>query len=357
MNRSEYLIRQLNYYASVGYQHWISIGDSSSPSHLLQTREAISKLQGKLKIIYRECPGMNDSECFAALAEAVKTPYAVYIADDDFLVPDGLEQCVQFLEKHPDYSAVHGKGVMFALDMDGPHGKMINFYEYPQPVVEQSSAADRLKDHLSDYKVSLFSVHRTEIWGKMFGRYNLPDRTFSAEILPCCLSVIHGKVAELDSLYLVRQAHAGRYLMPLPSEWVNNEKWGASFETFQKVLAADLAKKDAISTEDARRAVSDSFGVYINDSLAREKQNRMDQRSYLSKVKSSLKQKIKARLFERYRLLPIWQGIRRIKYMILALRDGMKGGILKTWLSPKSPYHKEFMPVYRAIVELPKEVN
>ena len=110
MNRSDFLVRQLGYYRDVGFQGCICIGDSSDTVHVERTKRALKAFQGKLNIVYREYPHLNDAECLKQLLDLVVTPYAAFVADDDFLVPAALEQCARFLDNHPDYSAAFTEG-------------------------------------------------------------------------------------------------------------------------------------------------------------------------------------------------------------------------------------------------------
>ena len=97
MNRSDFLRRSLYYYAKSKYKGWIYIGDSSESSHIKRTKETVRELEDRLKIKYFAFPQLNDSQCIKSLLEAVETPYVAFVADDDLLVPSGMDKCVAFL--------------------------------------------------------------------------------------------------------------------------------------------------------------------------------------------------------------------------------------------------------------------
>ena len=69
-------------------------------------------------------PGFNSVECVGKLVHMVSTPYAAFVADDDFLVPSALEQCADFLDVNQDYSAAHGLGILVTVEGNAAHGSL-----------------------------------------------------------------------------------------------------------------------------------------------------------------------------------------------------------------------------------------
>src|SRR5215475_14174464 len=87
MNRPEFVARLLRYYASVGFTGRISIGDSSGPEGVKAARDAVAMFGGTLNVEYAEYPGLGLGDCWKQMIDRLVTPYAAYLADDDFLVP------------------------------------------------------------------------------------------------------------------------------------------------------------------------------------------------------------------------------------------------------------------------------
>jgi len=102
-NRSDFLIRLLNYLSHTHYKHRIAIGDSSNAFHVERTKETIKKIGKRLDIIYTQYPGLSCHGAQEKLIQLVDTPYIVSLPDDDFLVPNGLDKCIEFLENNGDY--------------------------------------------------------------------------------------------------------------------------------------------------------------------------------------------------------------------------------------------------------------
>jgi glycosyltransferase domain-containing protein len=264
INRPDFLIRQLHYYRDIGFRGNICIGDSSEPENIQKAKETIKELRDSLNINYQECPGLSDSQCLKQLIIFVETPYVAFVADDDILIPAAMEHCMRFLEAHPDYSAAHGTSITIDLKSSGAYGRVSRVRKYRQPVLEADSASQRITEHLGNYQVTLFSVHCTETWKKMYENISLiPDRTFAGEMLPCCSTVIQGKVKELDCLYLIRQDHPQRYLLPGPDKWISNPDWLSWYQTFCDILADELAAQDGITTGKAHEIIEQGFESYI----------------------------------------------------------------------------------------------
>ena len=331
MNRSEFVIRLLRYYAQFRFGGRIAIGDSSDAEHVGRTRAAIAALRGTLDIAYAEYPRAGPGVCLQKLMEHASTPYAATLPDDDFLIPASLERCARFLAEHPDYAAAHGAGVGVILDSNGLHGQVTECQYYPQPVVEADTAAERLDDHLGDYRVSMFSVHRVETWRAMLRDVHLQeDASFSAELLPCCLSVVHGKIKQLDGLYVVRQSHNRRYELPTAFDWLTGAKWQPSYQVFLDGVSEALAARDAIGIDVARSVVKRAFQQYLVLAMGVRRR---------------------------------WTGApwtlaaaRRAKRLLTRLKP--KAGSefeLSALLDPSSRYHADFMPVYRVLVTPPAE--
>ena len=330
MNRSDFLIRLLNYYANTNYKHWIIIGDSSDARHIEKTINAIKGLKGKLKIIHREYPGLSNIECAQQMTQLISTPYAVFIADDDFLVSNGLEQSVAFLEKHQGYIAAHGVATRFSLQSSGPYGQFAGSSNYRLPSVEADTASQRILNYLDNYSVTLFCVHRTKCWRTMFkDAASLTDKSFGGELLPCCLSVIQGKVKQLDCLYLLRQDHTGRYLLPNVGDWINSPNWEPSYKVFCDRLAEELVRQDDITFNEAKSIVEQGF------------------RSYLDKFHGNY-----ARIKATAKYIPGMKYALRVAKSVWQNRLGEFS--LSMLLNPSSPYHRDFMPVYRAVTRPPE---
>jgi glycosyltransferase domain-containing protein len=329
MNRPEFVERLLRYYASVGFTGRISIGDSSGPDGVRAAREAVKLVGGALDVDYVEYPGLGLGDCWKQMIDRLVTPYAAYLADDDFLVPAAVDRCVRFLAEHRDYAAAHGAGLGVTLDTNGLSGNVVVCDYYEQTVSEADLASERLRQHLERYTVTLFAVHRAGTWRAMFKDVHLiKDMSFGAELLPCCLSVVFGKVKELDGLYVVRQSHGRRYEQPTMFDWIATPAWFEGYEVTREALARALAEQQAISLEAARKLVQEGFRYYVGRGMGLRSQ--WANGGALVGVARTL-----------------WHTWRRLQ------PNPRSAFTLDELMRPSSPYHADFMPVYRSLTTPP----
>lgn len=339
-NRSDFVIRLLQYYNDVDYRGHIFIGDSSETFHVERTKAAIKNLRGNFEIVYREYPELNNAESIHELLTLISTKYSVILPDDDFLVPSSVGKCIEFLEGNSDYIAAHGVGILFQLKKGNDiYGPIASSGYYLQRPIEKESASQRLIDHLTHYSVTLFSVHRTAQMRLMYKQVSaLSDKTFALELLPCCLSVIFGKTKQLDCLSLVRQVHAQRYLLPDVYDWITNENWSLAFRYFESCLVTAISHQDKIGLDDIRQVVKQAFWSYLAQSMFRSWQQKYAL-SHVNILHNAAK--------NIPRLDSFWQKIRatlRVSEMSLA-----------SLLNPSSPYYADFLPVYRVVTTPPRK--
>ena len=116
-NRPSCLRRLLDYYKDAKNDFKIIVSDSSSEENKIMNKEIISSFP-KLDILYvgHYLDKIDDFRHQAGDSlNYVKTKYCVFCADDDFITPNGVKQCVDFLEHNPDFTVAHGRYICFYL--------------------------------------------------------------------------------------------------------------------------------------------------------------------------------------------------------------------------------------------------
>lgn len=330
-NRSSFVHRLLGYYEQAGFAGEIVVGDSSDDEHYERTREVVETLEGSLDVQHHRLPHLGVGPCLTHLARVSTKPFAAVLPDDDFLVPQALAECVSFLKAHAGYAAAHGEAITVILDSNAISGNVVHCSHYQQPNLEQDTASERLGAHLRDYRVSLFSVHRRDTWLAMTEHSaRIEDVTFAAEVLPCCHSVLHGKIRSLAGLYLVRQSHNLRVHLPSMFDWVVSPTFHDGYAQTVASLADALIRQQGLTqahaTQTARDALRDYFGLGIG---LRRSLGRDD-----------------------------WmlQIARRLWGVVKALRP--KPGAeweLASLMRSDSPHHAAFQPIYEALTTSPEE--
>ncbi len=265
-NRSSYLIRALSYYHKLGLSHRLIIADSSAEDQVSRVKSFIHSLKPGLEIEYqifdRDIPPQDK---IAQALRGVDTAYAVLAADDDFFVLKTLDQAVQFLKDHPDYSVVHGDAVRFSVGPEAVYGHVTEISSYPQRAVEYPKASERLLDHLSNFTTTYYSVEGVEALQKNWAESaRLQVDNYFLELIPSCLSLVQGKAKKITGLYMARQASPIKeYIKKNTFEWITQKEFSVQYERFRDCIARELSFKDGINLEDSLATVDQAMWAYI----------------------------------------------------------------------------------------------
>ena len=208
-NRYPFLLRLLRFYETYGFPVKILILDSSSDS--LEDAELLKFLEHP-QIVHQKFP----ADIFFArkLSEGLKkvfTYFSVLCADDDYIIPTGLEPCMNFLQEHPDYAMSQGFYVNHFLRKD-LHGRPVFFWSplyIAHRTIDNSCPIERFRFSLENFAGSIFyAVYRTEdlqlIWEQT--ATHVWDWGLS-ETLPMALGFLLGKLKILPVFYSSREAH------------------------------------------------------------------------------------------------------------------------------------------------------
>ena len=143
INRKEFVIRQLRYYASVSSTHPVYIGDGSAVSAANEIQAALDSCGSKLQVYYHHLPGLNDRQTIVRLGELANETYCAFKGDDDYLIPGSLSKCADFLHHNPSYRTAQGKAILFQLNEPGPYGTLKGshyfFLQLQRPVFAQKT--------------------------------------------------------------------------------------------------------------------------------------------------------------------------------------------------------------------------
>ena len=267
-NHYDFITRQLKYYESVSSCHPIYIGDSSDQLEKKKLLESIKFFKKKLDIKYFYFPKKPGHEVISDLSLKVKEKFCVFCGADDFLIPNSLNKCANFLQKNKDYRTAQGKAIIFNLDKKGAYGKFNYFGLYwKQPQLTNKSSKDRIMHFSNNSWNSQFSVHRTkEFIEDSKDRSKIKCRTF-AEIMHIYTFAAKGKSKFIDCLFLIRQDHEARAFLPNFSEWITSDNWYHSYEIFINSIAKIIFKIDRLKLLEAKAIVNQAFWVNYYDSL------------------------------------------------------------------------------------------
>lgn len=345
MNRADFAIRLLDYYASQVFPHPVFVGDSSDAPQAERLQSAVERLSGHLRVSWFDCRELNNYEVMRLLLSKVATPYASYLADDDFLVAPALQECIAFMNAHPDYAGACGKALLFNLKEKGPYGPFEAASSYPEFSLEDPSPGGRLAAHLSSYTSSFHAVCRTPVLRRAVenalelkktaepGDKSLGAAWRFSELLTSCSVIVQGKLKVLESLHYVRQVHEGRYLFPAWFQWVTSSNWHACFQIFKTQLLRDM-EVQGISREEGDEAFQKAFRIFLEDGA-------LYSRKRGARKNGGLKKEIRATLRQ-------WPVARVLWRQLRSVRQEMS---LEALSRRTSPHHEHFMPIYSLVTQ------
>lgn len=350
-DRSDFLRRALRYYSQVSCQFTLLICDSSNDAELERNISTIAEYKESLKINHlfsssnkrntRSSSGWQDDELLSGVMDNVVTPYVAFFADDDFAIVKNISIGIDFLETNNDYSYVCGTALILTLSDDAVVGNLESVGLYSQRGVCLYSAKDRLTNLLSNYSVLEYGVSRTKQmryrWRNVF---DAKIDNLSAELLNCSLVAIQGKAKKLNELLLVRQGHnrmnsrTGRDAF----DWISEVFFKKSYGILHGILAKELAAKENIDVREASEIVKQAFWAHIAKGLNRRYEHQYGKKNVIKLIREFLRTVPWVK-----RLVNIVRGI---KAVMLARKGELS---LPALLNTSSPYHKDFMPVYKVV--------
>ncbi len=322
----------------------IVVADASDGDEIGAVYRSVELASGHLDIEYRlYSADVSFSERVTDALGLVRTQLVVMGADDDVFTIAGLQAAAEFLTSNPDFSVAHGIALVFDVEPGPVYGSRLRTAPYAQRGIELGTGAARLIDHLSSYATTWYSMQRTgRLQANLLKTSRLgPD--FFIELLPSCLSVIHGKVKKLDRLYMLRQVYPLKSLDEKRErldqgksilDWMEDPEWPARYRYFEDCLSAELVAEDGISRDVATDAVKTAFGAYVARGL--NKRRRLQGRSPVSSLRGPLSSLLPG-------LPQIWQWGRSL------LKGEHNRLLLPSLLRSSSPYHSDFMPIYEVL--------
>jgi len=340
MNRPDFMIRQLNYYANLNYPDTIYIGDSSQRENAIKLRNEIQRLRDKLKVDYQPYPAGDGVKCIIHLLTCVREKYVTFIGDDDYQVPNTLYACAEFLENNKDYETAMGQSVTIRVENDKTYGKLTEIHDYPRYSIKSNSASERLLDYLVKYSASIVAaVLPAQHMLKYFqNSYIIKDLGIKGELLPCSLMMIAGKSKILDGIGLVRQIHAENLKLFDIFDQITSPDWPESYALIKKILTDALIEKENICPEIAVEIVKKCFWANINNQLT------TFYPQYLGLISPPLKKKTKIRT-EIAKQLPFLKKLYRMVRPLLTDKQQLHYEVLQ----PNSKYYKDFQPIVKSL--------
>lgn len=247
-NRPEKLRRLLHYYSKTTVK--VIVSDSSGVVF-----PYLSEFPG---LNYVHCPKDQFLRKIYNILPLIKTKYVVYCADDDFIVPEAIGQCIEFLDQHPGYNSAQGHTLSFETN----NHRLEFFPSYIRNFdkdINQDLPSERLLEFRDLYASLLYSVIRANTFIEMYsqcieGETLKFKNLFLAEIYFNFFSLIEGKNKTLPVFYAAREkdyASATYSTVPL-STIRSSPQYEEEFRNFTDLVIQHLVSKQDMDPETAK---------------------------------------------------------------------------------------------------------
>ena len=242
-----FLRRCLDHLKSVEYPGHIVLADDSSGAH----REFVESCASRYPELWIDLhPYEHGTRFFDKLCRSldrIGARFVMLCGQDDFVVPAALERLTGTLDADAGLACARGRVARFRIHRKagatGEDRAGIEFLEHPMRAYREAHAVDRVLAHLRGYSSTLYSIHRRAQLIESFRRTEAATRNVVfMQYLSSCITAAQGRVECVDTLFLVRQAHAASWaarLMGDSEHWpllVASPRFSAYYQEFRSAL-------------------------------------------------------------------------------------------------------------------------
>jgi glycosyltransferase domain-containing protein len=265
-DRTKYLRRSLYFYNEMNFTGQILIGDSSEGNILDNNKELTNEFKS-LNIKHIHYPMdiyPHDGYITNDIIKYIKTDFICFSGDDDFQVPATLEHCINFLKYNINYVGAHGSKIKYNISKNQIHNIRIVKGQY----LDVDDPIFRFRGYMKTCTSPQYHVVRKDIWEKIYSHiYKIPNIKFlAAEVLPCSLYYILGKVKRFDNLiqYFMEQTNVSfqtensDYII----KGINSDGWGKCSTAIRKIIIDELIKQGC-NKEKSERAFDEEYNYRI----------------------------------------------------------------------------------------------
>jgi glycosyltransferase domain-containing protein len=249
-NRPKQLEALLTYLGTQQPQCHVLILDSSQPK-LRQANRKIAE-RANLKLKYSEFPSeTHPFDKFREGLHKVTTEFCALCADDDLVVLDGVQRCLEALRSNPTASVAQGYSFSFLCRQDGDIdlGNILYF----TPTIDDANPLARLAKLFARYQAATYGNYRTPVLQRIFDTLKPMRSILARELLGTALAAIEGHMIRVLCFSHGRSMDASEsYEHWHPLEWFAKEPQGlfSEYRLYRELMAhAVLGRPD--NTHDA----------------------------------------------------------------------------------------------------------
>jgi len=277
INRSLFVIRALHFYKAMGFKGWVCVGDSSGTDEFCRTQEQVNNLSGTLNIIHKYFPTVdypNEATVVKSLVALAPTRFVCQYGDDDFLIPSGIVECVQFLNQNEAYIGACGRTrIEFTLQ-----GNSLFFGEIGETVrvdendFDKESAKDRFMTYMRNAVAPTYNVYRKEVFEEMYKCTDIAiTRYFGPEVLVSAIAALVGKTKCLNVftvMFQVHEHHIFGWNRQSIYDKVVDPTFSSSITVLREQFVDHLIAQDGLSRDESIEIVDRELWRHINKMMS-----------------------------------------------------------------------------------------
>jgi glycosyltransferase domain-containing protein len=268
-NRPHFLRRLLHFYMQFPPGFPFLVVDSSNSLLASENREVIESVRGSLDIDYQHI-GLNFMDKCVQGLERIRSPFVVFCADDDILLPDTVWRCVEFLTNEPGFASAMGRNAMLNVNHSLWCSRILKGYS-----IEDDRPFDRCRRMARDWFSNFYAVHRTE---GLLNNFRITAANADSqrspqlsETLLSQMSVLIGRVKLLPMMYSLREQHGTNAGSALRNQ--REPQAELLYQRFRGCLT-DQLERTGIDRADVEQFIDDSYGFFRDPNLANRRRPR-----------------------------------------------------------------------------------
>src|SRR5262245_14278194 len=262
-NRPKQLEALLTHLAAQKPECRILILDSSEPRSRAANHRVVDL--AKLRLEYAEFPSeMHPFDKFREGVHSVTTQFCALCADDDLVLLDGVNRCLDALRSDPRASVAQGYSFSFLCQHNGD--MELRHILYVSSTIDDATTLARLAKLFSRYQAATYGIYRTPVLQQIFDASKPMTSILGRELLPCALAAIEGHMIRVPCFSHGRSMDASQsYERWHPLEWIAKDPQGLFREYHlyrELIMQAVLKRPDNTLDAAAVRRVVDLIHLH-----------------------------------------------------------------------------------------------
>ncbi|MBA4383428.1 MAG: hypothetical protein C0410_01705 [Anaerolinea sp.] len=255
--RPRYALRQMRYWS--GSSVTLHVLDGSRTP--IDT-EALKIMEGNIH--YHHMP-ISFARRLAQAPNLVNTFYTSLLGDDEFFIPNALENCIEELNKDETLVACIGRCLSFRVVDQAIKGKPWD-NDFKNYELSSDSARERVIAHMNPYRCStIYAVTKSEVWKNNIRVYGLKEYSSDNvyEIAYEIACAYQGKSKVIDTLMWLRSGENPAHPQMSVREWYNNKNYKEEVEEFFNTVITVLRSDEGPTKFEIRRILEDAVATYL----------------------------------------------------------------------------------------------